>query len=61
MATDIGPNLFLEIMSLPSELRLDLLEFAGSAHVGPIQLAKIVKDLKSLPVDPGQDLKDQVA
>lgn len=61
MATDIEPKLFLQIMSLPTEQRLDLLEFAASAHVGPVQLAKIVGDLKSLPVDPGQDLKDHVA
>ena len=55
MATSIDPKLFFRIMALPKAERLDLLEFVGSASVGPQQLVKIVNDLTSHPVDPGKD------
>jgi len=61
MATQIDPVLFSRIMALPEAVRLDLLEFTGSATVGPVQLRKIVNDLSSLPVDPGKDIRGTTA
>lgn len=61
MATIIDPKLFSRIMALPKAERLDLLEFVGSASVGPMQLDKILSDLTSLPVDPGKDPMVEVA
>jgi hypothetical protein len=55
MAMSIDPELFSRIMALPKAVRLDLLEFVGSASVGPQQLEKIVCDHSSHPVDPGKD------
>ena len=50
MNARIDPTLFSKIMSLPKAARLDLLEFAASASVGPEQLENIVKDM-----DPAND------
>jgi len=61
MATRIDPLLFSRIMTLPTAVRLDLLEFAGSTIIGPVQLEKIVNDLLSRPVDPGKDERVRVA
>lgn len=61
MATRIDPSLFSRIMALPMAERLDLLEFIGSANVGPTQLGKILDDLTSLPVDPGTDITVEMA
>lgn len=54
MATRIDPKLFSRIMALPKNARLDLLEFAGATGIGSAQLEKIVDDLTSQPLDPGQ-------
>ncbi len=61
MATTIDPQLFSKIMTLPKKVRLDVLEFAGSTPVGPVQLDKIINDLMSTPVDPGKDAAVKVA
>ena len=61
LATAIDPELFSRIMALPKAVRLDLLEFIGSASVGSKQLEKIVNDLSSHPVDPGEDKAVNVA
>lgn len=61
MATCIEPKLFLRIMALPAAERLDLLEFAGSTNIGPVQLKKIINDLMLQPVDPGKVTRGKVA
>jgi hypothetical protein len=61
MATTIDPKLFSQIMALPKAERLDLLEFAGAATIGTAQLGRMVADLMSQPVDPGDGTLEKVA
>ena len=43
----IDPNLFTRLMRLPDAIRVDLLEFLGSAPIADIQLSDLIEKISA--------------